>query len=301
MKKIVLGIIGGSEGNGHPFSWSAIINGYNKDVMEFSGYPIISEYLAEQQWPDAKIKGAAVNYIHTQNDDLSRLIARATFINNIISKPYEMLGHIDGLLLARDDAENHFRHAHKFLSAGIPIFIDKPIALNSVALKELWSLQQYENQIFSCSGLTHSLATKENQKLISSVGKISSITATTPNSWDRYGIHIIEPLINYFHGIKNVKVAQDISQNKGVVSLSFSNADNVNVKLISLGSGAKSEIQFVFCGEKGEVSIKPNNYFSYFKKSLQRFILNIFERRPIWECSLEHHKRVVDLIEMGKS
>ena len=32
-KPIRLGILGMTEGNAHPFSWSAIINGYDKEEM----------------------------------------------------------------------------------------------------------------------------------------------------------------------------------------------------------------------------------------------------------------------------
>ena len=32
-KDINLGLIGISEGNGHPYSWSAIINGYNEAYL----------------------------------------------------------------------------------------------------------------------------------------------------------------------------------------------------------------------------------------------------------------------------
>ena len=41
-----LGIIGLSEGNGHPYSWSAIINGsYAPEIMAECGYPTIPAYL----------------------------------------------------------------------------------------------------------------------------------------------------------------------------------------------------------------------------------------------------------------
>ena len=33
-KEIKIGILGYTEGNGHPYSWSAMFNGYNKEVME---------------------------------------------------------------------------------------------------------------------------------------------------------------------------------------------------------------------------------------------------------------------------
>lgn len=300
MDKIILGVIGGSDGNGHPFSWSAIINGYNSEFMALSGYPIISKYLGEQKWPDAKLRGASVDYIFTPNPNLSKLIAKSSLINNIVDQPSDMLGYTDGLLLARDDAENHIEYAREFLVAGLPIFIDKPIALNVPDLMELWSLQKYRNQIFSCSSLSHSLKSKKNKKLINSVGKLRSINATTPNSWNKYGIHIIEPLIEYTQGIKNVRTSRDRSGIQGSVSLSFSNDNSVEINLKSLGAGVKGEIKFEFCGDMGQVTIVPDDYFSYFKTSLQRFKINIVNKSSIWECSLEHHRRVVTLIEMGK-
>ena len=48
---VKLGVIGLSAGNGHPYSWSAIVNGYNPEVMKNCGFPIISEYLAKQTFP----------------------------------------------------------------------------------------------------------------------------------------------------------------------------------------------------------------------------------------------------------
>ena len=44
-EKLRLGIMGMSEGNGHPYSWSAIFNGYNSLEMEDCGFPVIPEYL----------------------------------------------------------------------------------------------------------------------------------------------------------------------------------------------------------------------------------------------------------------
>ena len=46
-----IGIIGESIGNGHPFSWTAIFNGYFPDVMKLNcDFPVIPNYLAQQDW-----------------------------------------------------------------------------------------------------------------------------------------------------------------------------------------------------------------------------------------------------------
>ena len=52
---IRIGIIGLSPGNGHPYSWAAICNGYNTEAMSNCPFPIIPEYLAKETWPDAQI------------------------------------------------------------------------------------------------------------------------------------------------------------------------------------------------------------------------------------------------------
>ena len=51
MKPLKLGIIGLSEGNGHPYSWSAIFNGYDSTAMEECGFQAIPRYLEKQQFP----------------------------------------------------------------------------------------------------------------------------------------------------------------------------------------------------------------------------------------------------------
>ena len=45
---IEIGIIGFSKNNGHPYSFSAIINGYNKTYFKKVGYKFILEYLNKQ-------------------------------------------------------------------------------------------------------------------------------------------------------------------------------------------------------------------------------------------------------------
>ena len=52
MSKLKLGIIGMSEGNGHPYSWSSIFNGYNAAHMQECPFAAIPEYLSKQKFPE---------------------------------------------------------------------------------------------------------------------------------------------------------------------------------------------------------------------------------------------------------
>ena len=48
---IKAGIIGISDGNGHPYSWSAIANGFDLELIRKCGYPVISQYLEDKKVP----------------------------------------------------------------------------------------------------------------------------------------------------------------------------------------------------------------------------------------------------------
>jgi len=134
MKPLKLGVIGLSTGNGHPYSWSAIFNGYDPITMEECGFQVIPRYLEKQQFPKDAIMEANVTHVWTQDIVLSNHLATAAHIANVVQHPEEMIGQVDGILLARDDSETHYELAAPFLKAGLPVYIDKPVCLS---IKEL--------------------------------------------------------------------------------------------------------------------------------------------------------------------
>ena len=65
-KSIRIGILGMTEGNAHPFSWSAMINGYDHDEMcKWTNelYPTIPQYLAKQPKETFGIPGVKVTHV----------------------------------------------------------------------------------------------------------------------------------------------------------------------------------------------------------------------------------------------
>ena len=91
MKELRLGIIGLSEGNGHPYSWSAIFNGCDMTYMKDCGFPVIPEYLSKQRFPDDCIPNAHVTHIWTQNRAVSEHVAKASLIPNVVDRMEEVL------------------------------------------------------------------------------------------------------------------------------------------------------------------------------------------------------------------
>ena len=273
MEKIKLGVIGMSEGNGHPYSWSAIFNGFDNKYMKDCPFPVIPNYLSTQEFPkDFLTQDAQVTHIYTQDKKNSHHIAKASKIPNIIDSPQEMIGKIDALLLARDDAENHFQFAQPFLEVGIPIFIDKPLAHSLKAANNLFELQEYESQIYTCSALRYAkefVLSEEQKKYL---GDIVSIQAYTPKSWEKYAIHVIEPVLRLLNfpslsNFRNNKV-------KNYHRLSFV-ADNKTLVTINSLDKAKFPLCIEIIGTENSEKLIFADSFYAFRASLKEFIEQI--------------------------
>ena len=293
-----LGVIGSSEGNGHPYSWSAIFNGYDSVEMEKCGYPVIPRYLEQQQWPASQIKEARVAAIWTQDIALSRHIAKAAKIEHVVTCYTDMIGQVDAVLLARDDAYNHLQYAEPFLRQGIPIYIDKPIALSVNDLDRLYALEQYSGQIFTCSALRYSkqlaLTTADRQSL----GPIKQITAFTPKSWSKYAVHIIEPVLNMLsEGDEIVEMtAPAFHRCDGSGSLMVCWESGIQTNFFALGDG-QSPISIRVFGTSGWKDFIFTDSFSAFKAALQAFIQGISNNKVMSDRAF--NTTVVQLLERG--
>jgi predicted dehydrogenase len=199
-------------------------------------------------------------------------------------------------LLARDDAENHLQYAQPFIKAGLPIYIDKPICLSSAVLDDLYYLQQYSGQIFSCTGLRYAQEFEMTNSIRTKVGKLRHIYATTPKDWDKYGVHVIEPLL---------MIAGD--QGGLVHNQNWRQGDTVIVNLlwesgfqatISALGKVECPIGFRIIGELGWHDMQFNDTFAAFKGALTDFVAGVIQRDvradPVFV------RRVVQIIEKGR-
>lgn len=292
-----LGLIGFSDGNAHPYSWSAICNGYSVPHMNNCGFPSIPEYLSSEIWPKAKIHGVSVSHIWTQDKTLSEHIAKTCYIPNIVDNPIEMIGKIDALLLARDDSENHYKFAKPFLESGIPIYIDKPIATSIVGLNSLYEIEKYTGQIFTCSALRYAKELQITNDDSLELGKIKSINAITPKSWAKYAIHIIEPVLNILEENDNISNFHTKVFDGCGKRLSLKLESGITVNYTATGSSTSIPISICIDGSLGSKKYVFESTFSAFKLAISDFIFGI--KSKTCRSSKIFNERVVSIIEMG--
>jgi len=189
-----IGIIGVSEGNGHPFSFGSIINGYSAAGLAAAGWPGIFDYVRRRHPSEIGIDGWTITHAWTQEPEVTVRLCTACKIPNAADDYREFLNKVDAVIIARDDFENHFQIAQPFLEAGLPVFVDKPLSLE---ISQLRFFKQYleKGQLMSCSGMRYARELDEPRDSLAAYGRIKLIRGTIVLSWEHYGVHMLEAIL----------------------------------------------------------------------------------------------------------
>ena len=297
MNPLKLGIIGISSGNGHPYSWAAIFNGYNDSYMKDCPYPIIYSYLKDQHFPQDSIRDAQVTHIWTQDPQQSEHIAMASNIPNLVTKPEDLIGNVDAILLARDDSENHFHHVVPFLKAGLPIYIDKPMATTVSLAKELFTLQKFDWQIFSCSALRYAKEFQVTSEDLKQLGDVRFIEANVPRSWEKYAIHVIEPICNIL-SIYHLEITETRNVPCGNAHRLMVTLKNGIILSITSFGDISSDISILVRGTAGFRNLIFKDSFFAFRESLKAFIAGVQQQKIV--IPRDQTLSIVKLIELGQ-
>jgi hypothetical protein len=295
MRRLRLGVVGMSEGNGHPYSWSAIINGYDPAAMAECPFPAIPAYLAAHRFPQEQLAQAEVTHVWTQTPTLSAHIARAARIPHVVREPADMLGEIDALLLARDDAEHHRALGAPFLRAGHPVYLDKPAALSVAELDALYALAPNAQQIFSCSALRFAAELQLTEAESAQLGALRRIVGVTPKCWERYAAHVLDPAISFIRP-GPIADSEVLTQGRSV-KLCVRWESGLMGEFEASGQ-EQGEIALTYVGERAAIRKVFVDSFSAFRSALELFLNGVRHRRSA--TSYEQLRELVSLIELGR-
>ncbi len=292
-----IGVIGMSEGNGHPYSWSAIFNGYNQNEMDRCPFPVIGQYLSEQQYPHDFLGDlGAVTGVWTQDQTMSEHIAEAAKIERIYTEIEELAENCDCILLARDDGERHLEMVAPILEAGKPVFVDKPFATTQGDASEMLRMQQYGHQIFTCTSLRYAEEFSVSQQEFHSLGKITEVKARCPKKWSTYGMHIVEPSFLMANDWSKVVEQRNSLTNRGQL-VKVKKESGIEYSFEMTGDSKPAAIEITLLGTSGEITRTFTDSFNAFKHSLEQFIKQCNEERVL----IPRHETIhaVSILEGG--
>jgi predicted dehydrogenase len=272
------GIIGMSEGNGHPFSYGSIINGYSSEGLAASGWPGIYEYVRRRHASEFGLDGWTITHAWTQYPESTKKLCAACRIPNGVGDYQEFKGKVDAVIIARDDYQTHFQMAMPFLEAGLPVFVDKPL---SVEVSELRAFKPYleSGQLMSCSGMRYSRELDEPRADLGAYGRLKLIRGAIVLSWENYGVHLLEAVlaVTPAHPVSVRMSTADHAS--AVVRLD----DGVLIQIDALGECARTfHVEFFGTQRTGAFDITDN--FSMFRRMLWQFAESIRTGRPAIPC-----------------
>lgn len=272
-----LAMLGMIEGNGHPYSWSAIINGYDPVQMADCPYAAIPVYLGKQPLASMRIPGARVTHVWTDDPADAPKVAAASLIANVASSPEEVIGHVDAAVIATDDGNDHVRRARPFVDAGLPVFIDKPLATNTADLRQFIAWQRAGKVILSTSGMRYAPEMQLSAEQKASLGDLRWITSFTCKTWERYGIHALEAVYPLL-GPGFISVQTQAQAGSDLVHLTHGSGVQVTLAAIHDAYGSFGAVHLY--GAKGHLPLRLSDTYHAFRGQLVAFVDMLHTGQP---------------------
>lgn len=263
---IKIAMLGRSEGNGHPYSWSAIINGgYNEEKMKNQPFPAIYDYLSKEPKENIGIRGARVTHVWTEDRKDAADIAAASLIDNVVDNMEDVIGEVDAVIIGEDVGALHLELAKPFIEKDIPIFIDKPLTDNKADLDQFIKYFKAGKKIMSSSGFSYA---KEFENIKEyDLGSIEYVNCLLNKAWSTYGIHSIAGIYSILGGGV-----------ESVVNLGREGFDSVHLQYRDKKQAVISQVytaglgRFDIIGSRGTKVVMKFDAFYMFKKQLEDFI-----------------------------
>ena len=270
-RNIRLAMLGMVEGNGHPYSWSAIINGeYDAARMAECGYPAIPEYLGAQPAEALGIPGTMVTHVWCDDPADAERVAATTFIPNVVEQPENVIGQVDAVIIPTDKGWEHVERARPFIEAGLPVFVDKPLADNEDDLRQFVEWQAAGKAILSTSCMRYAREYAQLRNRLAEVGSLRLITMTMSKSWERYGIHALEGVYPFLPPGGWISVRHGGDAERNIMHLRHRDGVDVLLAVVADLFGAFGHLRLY--GTRDAIGADFDDMFNAFKDQLVAFV-----------------------------
>ncbi len=269
-KPLRIGILGMTEGNGHPYSWSAMFNDFNPEYMKDCPFPVIPVYLGKQPKSTIGIPGAKITCICCTGwaeREAAEHIAKAANIPEVLDCPEDMIGKIDALIVATDVGDEHVERCRPFVEAGIPMFIDKPLINKEEDLRTFLEWRKNGAKFITSSSMRYCKEFEIYYKNHYELGELMYICSPMAKKFETYGIHALEAMYPLL-GQGFVSVRNTGTYERTMVHIKHSSGCNVNIAqgIGMVGAG------MLLIGSAGSKYVECGDSYYGFKKQLDLFV-----------------------------
>ncbi|GHE98740.1 hypothetical protein GCM10017786_34590 [Amycolatopsis deserti] len=241
-----LGIVGTD--NTHAYQYAAFVNGWREDVPIPVRLPTGDPVPAMYEWAQVlrestndgsldalrSTSGARVTRLWSADAQDADLIRRACDIDVICESPDEVAEDVDAVLVLSENPAEHLAHAAPALRAGLPTYVDKPMAPDRRTAEKMFAMaREYGAPCFTGSSLRYTEELRGFRHYAHArVGEFRGMYVQVPIDNLLYGLHAIE-MIDMFMGSDVRRVSGLRARNRQTVCLEF--ADGRSATYETLG------------------------------------------------------------------
>jgi hypothetical protein len=260
-----IGVIGTSPNNGHIYSYSSIINGFDDTKLKkLCPFKNITNYLIENKNKTNFDSSFKVNNIFTQNKILSENISSICKIENIYLNKKKMIEDSDIIFILKNDLKDNFNLAKLCIELDKPFICDK---LFSLSLKSFTNLKHQKDFLFF--NFSPLVLHKNIKYLIKNTKSIRRIDIFMKGEMFDYFGHAFDPIFHIFPDgeIINIKNnSKKIQFNINNISINVHFESNLNL------------IYKVYYNDSFTEKISLDEYFNCFRMYLIQF-LKLFNQK----------------------
>jgi predicted dehydrogenase len=178
--------------------------------------------------------------------------------------------------------------ARPFIDAGIPIFIDKPLALSIPELEYFVNENGKGKLIMSCSSMRYANECMVVRQERAALGKLEFATAVGKKDWNKYGVHLLEALFSVLDDPRPVSVRHIGQHGRDIVHITF---DNGFQSVVSLFMDITPTFQLSVFGQTGWRLMDIKNSYSMFRDNIIEFIRSVQEGKA--RLSFDKTERII--------
>jgi len=205
--------------------------------------------------------------------------ARKYSVESVAEDLQALIDAVDGALVLYPyfrAADNHVKYGRPLLEAGVPTFLDKPLASSFEAASAVIELaRKGGGPLMSCSALRYAVELEKVMDKLPELGELRAGFFSGPNNLLDYGIHLIETM----HAIMG----------SGVNHVYCESGKSVDIGTVVYGDGKSASLQLirdthhpfhvVIYGEKGWTETTISDPVFY-RRMLSIFLTMIETRKP---------------------
>lgn len=223
------------------------------------------------------LEGAVVVALCNQDNDPARIaqLQQEWGIEIVVPNPRDLAGMVDAALICGRDGSRHLEQARPFIEAGLPVFVDKPMALSLDDAQDLLGLAlEHGAPVMSASGLRYS---EELEAALDEIGDDEIVHANLigPGELFFYGIHLTD-ILNAAMG-PGVQAVSNLGELEfDLISVSYADGRSGSLQLLR-DPAPRHQGQF-FTGE-GSVRFEIHAH-TFYMRTMQQFLAMIETGEP---------------------